>query len=92
MDLKEEYKELLASIYSYVTANEEVLKRQEVCTCLHCSSEFSFSEIDTWLNDSEGRTAVCPICGIDAVVPYELPESEIRLTKELKDDLKEVYF
>lgn len=92
MSLKEEYENLLETIYSYVTANMEVLAAQEICTCLHCKEDFSYSEIDTWIKDNDGLTAICPKCGIDAVVPYEIPDTRIVLDKDIKDDLQKRYF
>ena len=37
------------------------------CGCYFCLSVFDGGEISKWTD--EGTTAVCPICGVDAVLP-----------------------
>ena len=36
------------------------------CGCFHCISTFPAERVRDWIDD--GRTALCPVCGIDAVV------------------------
>lgn len=43
------------------------IEQSEICTCFSCCKSFSGSDIDQWLDDGDG-TALCPKCGIDAVV------------------------
>ena len=38
-----------------------------LCGCFHCLKIFSPSEITSWLEEGSG-TAICPYCGIDAVI------------------------
>ena len=44
---------------------EEVLKGDR-CGCFHCLAIFPSEEIVEWTD--EGKTALCPKCGIDAVI------------------------
>lgn len=37
-----------------------------VCGCFHCCAVFSADEIAEWIDDD--RTALCPRCGVDAVL------------------------
>jgi len=46
--------------------NIEVLKKAEWCMCYHCVKRFKFKEINEF-TDSK-KTAMCPKCGVDAVV------------------------
>jgi len=39
------------------------------CGCFHCLSLFAAEAINGWTDD--GETALCPRCGMDAVVPAE---------------------
>lgn len=43
------------------------------CGCFYCGAMFSPSEIDEWVDDwtGVGQTAMCPRCGIDAVIGSE---------------------
>ncbi|HET7463713.1 MAG TPA: cytoplasmic protein [Longimicrobium sp.] len=46
----------------------------DLCACFHCRATFAPAEIEEWVDD--GQTALCPRCGIDAVLgsacPYPL--------------------
>ena len=37
------------------------------CGCFHCQAVFSADGIRDWIDD--GQTALCPRCGVDAVLP-----------------------
>ena len=46
--------------------NIESLSKAEWCMCYHCVKRFKFNEINKFIDNAE--TAICPKCGIDAVV------------------------
>ena len=54
--------------------HEKAIKNSKECGCFHCISIFPPSEIEEWIDEPEecprrpGRTAICPWCGIDAVL------------------------
>jgi len=53
------------------TDQKQDLKRWVTCGCLDCLSVYKVSDITWWL-DERGffrRTAVCPKCRVDRVVP-----------------------
>ena len=58
---------LAASEKSFI--NIEAVNNSEKCGCYHCISVFESSEITEWC-DGE-KTALCPSCGIDSVIPNE---------------------
>ena len=37
------------------------------CGCYFCTRAFHGGEVEEWVDD--GETALCPFCGIDAVLP-----------------------
>lgn len=81
-------------IYSYCYENKKLLKRYKACTCLYCGHTFSYINIKNWVIDKFNDTAICPFCGIDAVVPSEVHNNvdNYKLTKELQQKIKELYF
>ena len=46
--------------------NREELAANDVCGCFNCVTVFSPREIAAWIDD--GKTALCPKCGIDTVL------------------------
>ena len=49
--------------------NYDLLSKSDVCLCFFCLSRFSFQDIKEWISEFEsGKTAVCPLCGIDSVI------------------------
>lgn len=85
----------LEQIHSECGWHEETIRKSNVCGCFYCLSIFPPSEIEEWIDEPEqcprgpGRTAMCPRCGIDAV----LPESDhYQLTKELLEEMNNEYF
>lgn len=49
------------------TNNREALKATLHASCYCCIKTFNSSDIVDWAD--YGRTAVCPLCGVDAIVP-----------------------
>ena len=53
--------------------HHDEVPRSERCGCFYCLAVFPPAEIEEWLQERlvdgrEGRTALCPHCGIDAVI------------------------
>ena len=57
------------------------------CGCFNCLSIFDSSEIKTWIDT--GLTAVCPRCGMDAVLPSA---SGVPLGEELLRAMQDRWF
>jgi len=63
--------------YVDYTCNEQALRASELCGCLDCLEIFPPSEITWWVTERYGplggkdnhRTAFCPRCQVDMVVP-----------------------
>jgi hypothetical protein len=52
-------------LHRHTRANRMELEASEVCGCIACERIYFPSEVVGWV---EGETAVCPHCGVDAVV------------------------
>jgi len=51
--------------------NRGQILASELAVCYHCSRQFPPAEITEWCDgDNPGETAICPYCGVDAVVGW----------------------
>ncbi len=64
-------KQLLKKAHRASFENEKSIRKSKECLCFHCNNLFPSSEIQDWVNDAHGRTALCPYCGIDSVIGDE---------------------
>jgi hypothetical protein len=55
-------------LHRHTHGNRAELEASEACGCLACERIYFPDEVQRWLVDRAGETAVCPHCGIDAVV------------------------
>ena len=88
----------LASIWKHCTRNRALLEHSEQAGCFHCGAMFASTEIVEWIDEPppamsgtvipEGVTALCPRCGMDAV----LPGAQVSLTPELLAEMADHYF
>ena len=85
----------LESMWQYCTRNRPLLARSARAGCLYCEATFAAREISGWMGDSDGYeldigdTALCPRCGIDAVLPSAAP---IQWDATLLSEMHEGYF
>lgn len=55
--------------------NKSILLRQQKCGCYHCLNIFETKAITEWLTEADNKkTALCPHCGIDSVIPFQQKE------------------
>lgn len=59
-------KDELLRLHSFSSMNRDALSVEQTCGCFYCRRIFSSSEIKDFVDN--GRTALCPFCGIDAVI------------------------
>ena len=57
----------IAEAHEFAIYNRAALEAGEWAACYHCREVFSPSEIGDFTD--EGQTAMCPYCGVDAVLP-----------------------
>jgi hypothetical protein len=55
-------------LHRHTHGNRAELEESEACGCLACERIYFPDEVEGWIVDRAGETAVCPYCGIDAVV------------------------
>jgi hypothetical protein len=71
----------LKSIHRYSSKNRDLLSGSEFAACFYCLARFNPEEIQDWVDGEQvesgdlddGVTALCPKCGIDAVLPSAAP-------------------
>ena len=68
-----ETKLLLEKLHTYSTNNKRNIALSNQCFCFHCKACMDRSEITDYLDD--GQTALCPRCGVDAILPDSIDES-----------------
>lgn len=59
---------VLKQAHTLCTNNAALLCNLQRCGCFHCCSFFASTEIKEWIDDEKDPTAICPRCGIDAVI------------------------
>lgn len=62
-----EQKLKMEKLHAYCTNNLELIEKSDKCYCFHCKKMMDSNEITRYL-DKE-NTALCPYCGIDAIIP-----------------------
>ncbi len=54
--------------HKYCTDNRSSFEAEQKCGCFYCGKTFPSSEIKDWISEGKIGTALCPYCGIDAVI------------------------
>jgi hypothetical protein len=55
-------------LHRHTHGNRAELEASEACGCLACERIYFPDEVERWIVDRAGETAICPYCGMDAVV------------------------
>jgi hypothetical protein len=82
-------------VHSQCGWHEQAIRRSKKVGCFHCLSIFGPAEIEEWIEEPSdcprgpGKTALCPSCNIDAVLPDSIGYP---LTPELLKAMNEKYF
>ena len=77
--------EQLNALFKQGFANEPYIRLAQKAGCYSCLKIFPTSEIVHWYDDEPCRTAACPFCTFDSVVP---DSPELRLTPELMKQME----
>jgi hypothetical protein len=87
----------LEGIQKHSIRHRERIERSVQCGCFYCLATFSPAEITDWVDlpngeedERRGVTALCPHCGIDAVLPDNVPGAP--LSAELLETMKKHWF
>jgi hypothetical protein len=57
----------VTALHALSCHHADLLKEYALFGCFHCQGIFSPSDVSEWTD--RGQTALCPLCGIDAVIP-----------------------
>jgi hypothetical protein len=62
--------EFLKLAHHYSFLNQEAITQSISCGCFYCKTVFTPDQICEWVDEGNlnGRTALCPNCGIDSVI------------------------
>lgn len=83
----------LGPIHKTSSHHRSAIEQSEQCGCFYCEKIFPPGAITQWTDvrdqDGPGQTALCPFCGIDAVIGSG---SGHELTPKLLAKLRATYF
>ena len=77
----------IIAAHGYSANNKESLEKDTKCGCFYCTEIFAPAEITDFADN--GKTALCPYCGIDSVIGES---SGFPITKEFLNKMKEHWF
>jgi len=55
-------------IRKHASNNDIEILRSVNCSCFFCRQTYSARKVNDWITDERGVTAICPECGMDAVI------------------------
>ena len=74
-------------LHAYASNNKELIKESEYCYCFYCKKQFESKEVVKYLEGE--NTALCPHCGIDAIIPNNVDEP---IDNELIEGMNKYWF
>jgi hypothetical protein len=81
--------DFLTKAHSKSSSHKTEILSGNLCGCFYCKNTFIPSEITEWIEEPKGgETAVCPKCGIDSILSFELPITD----KEFLDEMNNYWF
>lgn len=71
-------KDFLEQAHKSSAAHKAEILAGSICGCFYCEQTFLQTEIEDWIAEDHenGETAICPKCGIDAVLSDQFPVSD----------------
>jgi hypothetical protein len=69
--------------------NEDEVKASDQAGCFHCLEIFDATDIEDWVEDEKGTSAVCPHCDVESVIG---DAAGVPLTEEFLDQLRQLQF
>lgn len=73
--------------HKFASLHREQVESSSFCGCFYCLEIFHPREIIEWVD--EGKTALCPKCGIDSVIGSN---SGVPLTNEFLNQMHKYWF
>ncbi len=78
----------LERAHQHAKKNKDELSRSKICGCFYCLRIYQPGDITEWWDENES-TAVCPHCGIDAVIG---DDSKLPITKDVLKQMRQYWF
>ena len=60
--------EQLKLYHSHTIRNRKEIDQSEFCHCISCCQSYPSPIVMDFIKDGKGETALCPNCGIDALI------------------------
>ena len=54
--------------HSHTIRNREEINQSAYCHCISCIKSYPSPIVMDFINEIDGETALCPYCGVDAVI------------------------
>ena len=80
---------LLYTYKKHAEDNEIEIVQSKRCGCFFCRQVYDARTVQEWIDDERGVTALCPECGMDAVIG---DASGIEITKPLMKEMNLLFF
>lgn len=58
----------LIELQKHTHNNEIEILHSKTCSCIFCRQTYDARTVNDWINDEHGMSAICPECGMDAVI------------------------
>lgn len=71
----------LKRLHAYSSNNKDLIITSETCYCFYCKEKFNSKEIKEYIDN--GKTALCPKCGVDSVLPDTIEGIDDRVIDEM---------
>ena len=93
---RKDYDPVLEEVHKLSRNNRSLIEASTVAHCFYCRKSYESSKIETWVDNE--TTALCPLCGIDSVLPsvsqlcVELQGPYMEFTDKLLRDMYKYWF
>ena len=77
----------IRNAHSHCSCHRSEILASALCGCFYCVTAFPPDQVLDWVDD--GKTALCPKCGIDSVLGSA---SGFRLSKEFLEEMNRYWF
>lgn len=86
-DYSYEQKRRIEKTHAYCKNNKELIIKANKCYCFHCKKIMESNEVVSFIDNKD--TALCPYCGVDAIIPDSIDE---KIDEELIEDMNKYWF
>jgi hypothetical protein len=69
-------------VHALCLNNEGLLDISTAGVCMHCGTQVTTESIKDWVDNGSERTAICPCCSADAILPVVTPEMLRKISDE----------